>query len=57
MADFLKFQLLFSRHSLDRITVWGLKVEQVLDALLFQEEVVTISVNVQTAIGVRIINI
>jgi len=39
--NFMKFQLLFSRHSLDRITVWGLKVEQVLDALLFPEEVVT----------------
>ncbi len=40
-ADHLKLQLLFAWHSLGRIEIWDLKVEQVLDALLFPEEVVT----------------
>jgi len=37
----LDLQVLFTWHSLDRITVWSLSVEQVLEALLFPEEVVT----------------
>ncbi len=40
-ANNLKLQMLFTWHSLGRIAVWGLRVEQVLDALLFPEEVVT----------------
>jgi hypothetical protein len=33
--------LLLTWHSLDRIVVWSLKPEQVLETLLFPEEVVT----------------
>ena len=40
-ADHVRLQLLFTWHSLDRIDIWGLNVEKVLDALLFPEEVVT----------------
>lgn len=40
-VDSLKLHLLFTHHSLDRISVWGLSIEQVLDALIFPEEVVT----------------
>ncbi len=36
-----KVNLLFTWHSLDRITFWSLRVEQVLDALLYPDEVVT----------------
>lgn len=39
-ADDLGLQLLLTWYSLDRITVWGLNVEQVLEALLYPEEVV-----------------
>ena len=37
----VRLQLLFTWHSLDRIAVWSLSVEQVLEALLFPDEVVT----------------
>lgn len=40
-ADGLKLQLLFTWHSLDRIAFWNLRVEQVLVALLYPDEVVT----------------
>lgn len=40
-VDSLNLQLLFTHHSLDRINIWSLSVEQVLDALIFPEEVVT----------------
>lgn len=40
-ADGSKVQLLFTWHSLDRVAVWNLSVEQVLETLLFPEEVVT----------------
>ncbi len=40
-ANNLKLKLLFTWHSLGRTAVWRLRVEQVLDALLFPEEVVT----------------
>ncbi len=33
-------ELLFTWHSLDRITFWSLRVEEVLDALLYPDEVV-----------------
>ena len=39
--DGSKLQLLFTHHSLDRIAFWSLEVEQVLEALLYPEEVVT----------------
>jgi len=35
-----KLHLLFTLHSLDRITFWNLSVEQVLEALLYPDEVV-----------------
>ncbi len=35
-----KMQLLFTWHSLDRITFWNLSVEEVFEALLYPEEVV-----------------
>lgn len=34
-------EVLLTWHSLDRITIWSLKPEQVLETLLFPEEVVT----------------
>ncbi len=36
-----KLELLFTWHSLNRIAFWNLRVEQVLDALLDPDEVVT----------------
>lgn len=34
-------ELLLTWHSLERISIWNLKPEQVLETLLFPEEVVT----------------
>ncbi len=38
-SDAKEIELLLTWHSLDRIVVWGLKPEQVLETLLFPEEV------------------
>lgn len=40
-SEGIKLKLLLTWHSLDRITFWSLTVEQVLEALLYPDEVVT----------------
>ncbi len=39
-AEGSKLHLLFTLHSIDRIIFWNLSVEQVLEALLYPDEVI-----------------
>lgn len=40
-VDSFRFQLLMTWHSIERIAIWNLNIEQVLEAMIFPDEVVT----------------